>query len=111
MDAGLEFVGAALGGIAIGLAVGYVIAEIRRRIEDPTTEMTISLLTGYAAFIPADELGLSGVLAAVSAGIYLGWLAPEIMSPQTRLQAMPCGRSSCSSSTRHCSSSSGCSCR
>ena len=88
LDAGLEFVGAAAGGIAIGLAVAYVIGEIRRRTDDARTEITISLLTGYAAFIPADELGLSGVLAAVSAGIYLGWRAPELISPATRLQAI-----------------------
>ena len=86
LDAGLEFLGAAAGGIAIGLAVGFVVAEIRRRIDDAPTEITISLLTAYAAFIPADELGLSGVLAAVTAGIYLGWRAPELVSPQTRLQ-------------------------
>jgi CPA1 family monovalent cation:H+ antiporter len=87
VGAGLEFVGAALGGIAIGLVVGYVVAAIRRRLDDPTTELTISLLTAYVAFIPADELGLSGVLAAVTTGIYLGWLAPELASPQTRLEA------------------------
>ncbi|MET0811332.1 MAG: Na+/H+ antiporter [Thermoleophilaceae bacterium] len=87
VDAGLEFLLAAAGGVAIGLAVGFVIGEIRRRLEDPVTEITISLLTAYAAFIPADELGLSGVLAAVSAGVYLGWRAPELISPETRLQA------------------------
>ena len=87
LDAGLEFVGAAAGGIAIGLVVGFVVAEIRRRLDDAPTEITISLLTAYAAFIPADELGLSGVLAAVTAGIYLGWRAPELVSPQTRLQS------------------------
>jgi Na+/H+ antiporter len=86
-DAGLEFIGAAAGGIAIGLAVGYLIAEIRRRLSDPTTEITISLFTGYAAFLPADELGLSGVLAAVTAGLYLGWLAPQLITPETRLMA------------------------
>jgi monovalent cation/hydrogen antiporter len=85
-DASLEFVGAAVGGIAIGLAVGFVITEIRRRLDDVPTEITISLLTGYAAFLPAEELGLSGVLAAVTAGIYLGWNAPHIASPQMRLQ-------------------------
>ena len=68
LDAGLEFVGGAAGGIAIGLAVAFVVAEIRRRLDDAPTEITISLLTAYAAFIPADELGLSGVLAAVTAG-------------------------------------------
>ena len=86
LDAGLEFLGAAAGGIAIGLVIGVVVGEIRRRLDDTPTELTISLLTAYAAFIPADELGLSGVLAAVTTGIYLGWIAPEIASPQTRLQ-------------------------
>ena len=86
MDAGFEFVWSALGGIAIGLVVGYVVAEIRRRLDDTPTELTISLLTAYAAFVPADALGVSGVLAAVTTGIYMGWRAPEIASPQTRLQ-------------------------
>jgi CPA1 family monovalent cation:H+ antiporter len=84
--AALELVGAALGGIAIGLAVGYVIAAVRRRIDDTTTELTISLLTGYAAFIPADELGLSGVLAVVTAGVYIGWISPVLVTPQARLE-------------------------
>jgi Na+/H+ antiporter len=87
LDAGADFVGAALGGVAIGLAVGFVVAAIRRRLDDPPTELTISLLTGYAAFLPAEELGLSGVLAAVAAGVYLGWRAHELASPETRLQA------------------------
>jgi monovalent cation/hydrogen antiporter len=86
LDAGLEFVGSAAGGIAVGLVVGYVVAEIRLRVDDTPTEITISLLTAYAAFIPAHELGLSGVLAAVAAGIYLGWRAPELTNAQTRLQ-------------------------
>src|SRR6185436_3111527 len=81
VDAGLEFVGAAAGGVAIGLAVGYLVAEIRRRMNDTPTELAISLLTAYAAFIPANELGLSGVLAAVTTGLYLGWRAPEVASP------------------------------
>jgi monovalent cation/hydrogen antiporter len=87
LDSGLEFLGAAAGGIAIGLAVAFVVGEIRRRLDDAPTEITISLLTPYAAFVPADELGLSGVLAAVTAGVYLGWRAPELISPETRLQA------------------------
>jgi monovalent cation/hydrogen antiporter len=86
VDAGLEFIGAVAGGVAIGLAVGFVVGEIRRRLDDIPTEITISLLTAYAAFIPADELDLSGVLAAVTAGIYLGWMAPEVSTPQMRLQ-------------------------
>jgi len=88
LDASAEFVGGVVGGVAIGLAVGYVIGEIRRRIEDPTTEITISLFTGYAAYLPAQELHMSGVLAAVTAGIYLGFRAPELISAQTRLQVL-----------------------
>jgi Na+/H+ antiporter len=81
-----QFVVDAAGGIAIGLAVGFVIAEIRRRIEDPLIENTISLLSGYAAYVPAEHAGVSAVLAAVTCGIYIGWRAPLIASPATRLQ-------------------------
>jgi CPA1 family monovalent cation:H+ antiporter len=86
-EAGLDFVGAAAGGIAIGIAVGYVIAAIRRRIDDPPTEITISLFTGYGAFIAADSIGASGVLAVVTTGLFMGWRAPQLITPDTRLQA------------------------
>ena len=86
-DATIDFLGAVAGGIAIGLATGWVVAQIRRRVEDPTTGSTISLLTGYAAFLPAEELHVSGVLAAVTAGLYMGWHAPTIVSPEGRLQS------------------------
>jgi CPA1 family monovalent cation:H+ antiporter len=82
----LEFFVDAAGGIAIGLAVGWVIAEVRKRTNDVNTELTISLFSAYGAFIPADQLGVSGVLAAVTAGIYLGFRAPEIASPESRMQ-------------------------
>ena len=86
---GLDFVLAVVGGIAIGLAVGWAIAEVRRRIDDPPVEITISLATGYAAYFPAEAIDVSGVLAAVTAGIYLGWKAPEIASVSQRLQGRP----------------------
>jgi len=85
MDAGLEFVVDAVGGIAIGLAVGYVVAEIRQRLNDPLIENTIGLLTAYAAYVPAEQAGVSAVLAAVTVGCYLGWRAPRIAGPSTRL--------------------------
>ncbi|MBA3370951.1 MAG: cation:proton antiporter, partial [Thermoleophilaceae bacterium] len=71
-QAGLEFVLSGVGGLAIGLAVGWVVAQIRRRLDDPPTEMAFSLLTAYAAYIPAEEIGASGVIAAVTVGVYLG---------------------------------------
>ena len=85
MDAGLEFLVDAVGGIAIGLAVGYVIAEIRERLDDPLIENTIGLLTAYAAYVPAEQAGVSAVLAAVTVGCYVGWRAPRIAGPSTRL--------------------------
>jgi len=88
-ESGLEFLWNAAGGIAIGLAVAWVITEVRRRIEDAPVEITISLLTGYAAYIPAEQLDLSAVLAAVTAGIYMGWQAPHIASASMRLQGRP----------------------
>jgi Na+/H+ antiporter len=88
LDATFEFVIATVGGVAIGLVVGWVVGEIRRRLDDPLTEITISLCTGYAAFLPAEQLHLSGVLATVAAGLYLGWRSPDLTSPQTRLQAV-----------------------
>ena len=48
--------------------------------------VTISLLTGYAAFVPADAIGASGVLATVTAGIYMGIRGPQILPARTRLQ-------------------------
>jgi len=85
-EAGLEFVAGAAGGVAIGLVVGWFIAEIRRRLNDTQLSVTVSLLSGYAAFIPADALGASGVLAAVTTGIYMGIRGPSIIDARTRLQ-------------------------
>src|SRR5206468_5110729 len=76
----------ALGGIAIGLIVGWLIAKIRERISDAQVSITISLLSGYAAFVPADAIGASGVLAAVTTGIYMGIKGPSIIDARTRLQ-------------------------
>jgi CPA1 family monovalent cation:H+ antiporter len=86
LDAGGRFVLDAAGGVAIGLAVGWAVAEIRKRTEDAQTSITISLLSGYASFIPANALGLSGVLAAVTTGIYMGVRGPSIIPARTRLQ-------------------------
>jgi CPA1 family monovalent cation:H+ antiporter len=84
-EAAMRFFLGAAGGIAIGLGVGWVIAEIRRRIDDPPVEITISLLSGYAAYLPAERLECSGVLAAVTVGVYVGWKAPKISTARMRL--------------------------
>ena len=82
------FLVSAGGGIAVGLVVGWVVRQVRRRLDNPPAEITISLLTGYVAFIPAELMGVSAVLSAVSAGVYLGWHTPELTSAQVRLQGV-----------------------
>jgi CPA1 family monovalent cation:H+ antiporter len=87
-EAGLEFVWSGVGGLLVGLIAGFVIREVRRRVDDPPTEFTISLLSGYAAYLPAEEIGVSGVIAAVTVGIYIGWYTPELTTPVTRMQGV-----------------------
>lgn len=86
-EASGAFVWGAIAGVAIGLVVGMVVAALRRRLDDAPTEITISLLTPYFAYLPAEAAGVSAVLAAVVSGIYLGFRSPELISPQTRIQA------------------------
>jgi CPA1 family monovalent cation:H+ antiporter len=87
-SAGLEFLGSAAGGVAIGLVAGWVITRVRERLDDPPVEITLSLFTPYLAYLPAEHAGVSGVLAAVTTGVYIGFRAPAGMfTPTTRLQA------------------------
>jgi monovalent cation/hydrogen antiporter len=87
-EAGLKFVWSGVGGLLVGLAVGAIVREVRRRIDDPPIEITISILSGYAAYLPAEEIGVSGVIAAVTVGIYMGWHTPELTTPVMRLQGV-----------------------
>jgi monovalent cation/hydrogen antiporter len=87
-EAGGRLVLNAAAGIAIGLGVGYVVRQVRRRMHDAPSEIAISLLTGYLAYLPAEALGVSAVLAAVTVGIYMGWHTPELTDPETRLQSL-----------------------
>ena len=82
------FVVNVVGGIAVGLAVGWVIRQVRRRLNNPPVEITIGLLSGYFAYLPAHALHVSAVLAAVTVGIYMGWHTPELTTAQTRLQGI-----------------------
>jgi CPA1 family monovalent cation:H+ antiporter len=85
-DVSWRFAWAVVGGIGIGMIIGFVVAETRRRVDNPPVEVTISLMTGYFAFIPAAAVSASGVIAVVTAGVYLGWRTPELTSVTTRLQ-------------------------
>ncbi len=100
-EAGLQFVVGSIGGVAVGLAAGWVVLQARRYLsQDPSVQNTISLLTPFVAYLSAEELPtylweqlhlpgvlhFSGVLAVVTAGLYLGRRGPYVLTPGTRLQ-------------------------
>ena len=86
-QASLQFVVVSLGGLLIGLVIGWPVAWLHRRLDDAPIEITITLLTPYAAYLVADALQMSGVLAVLSAGLYLSRQSSRFFSSNTRLQA------------------------
>src|SRR5213082_470581 len=86
-DAAIRFAWVAAGGIAFGLLVGLVMRWVQRHLDDPPIQITVSLLTPFVAYLPAERLHVSGVLATVAAGIFLGWHSPLIVTDRYRLQA------------------------
>jgi monovalent cation/hydrogen antiporter len=86
-QASLKFVAVSLGGVGIGLAGGWTLTHLRRFIDDERVEGTVALLTPFAVYLPADFIGVSGVLAAVAAGLYVGQQAPVAVSSAVRLRA------------------------
>ena len=81
-----RFVFGIVGGIVIGLAVGWVIARIRAGMDSPPEELALALLAAYAAYLPAQYIGASGVLAAVTVGAYHGRRQHDLISASTRIQ-------------------------
>ncbi|MEP6909190.1 MAG: Na+/H+ antiporter [Actinomycetota bacterium] len=81
-----SFVWTVVGGVAVGLVIGRVIRFVRFRLNNPPLEVMIAFLTGYFTFLPASAIGASGVLAVVTAGVYMGWYTPELTTVETRLQ-------------------------
>jgi monovalent cation/hydrogen antiporter len=89
----LSFLWAAGGGIIFGLAAGWCIASLRRWIgrtseRSPVLESSISLLTPFVAFLAGDRAGVSGVLAVVVAGLYLGHASAHLLTAASRIQAI-----------------------
>jgi len=87
-DAALEFVGVSLGGIAAGLAIGFVSDLIIRRQTDASLSIFLTVLTAYAAYIGAEEAHVSGILAAVVAGVYAGYRSPRSLDADVRLSGV-----------------------
>jgi Na+/H+ antiporter len=84
----LEFVGVAAGGIVAGLAVGVLSDLVIRRQSESDLAIMLTVLTAYGAYIGAEELHVSGILAAVVAGLYAGYRSPRSLDADVRLNAV-----------------------
>ena len=87
LEASGRFALAAVGGLAVGLVVSWFVLALQRRLDDPLVENTVSLMTPFAAFLPAEAAGASGLLAVVVTGLVLGHHAPRTTGSAARLQA------------------------
>jgi CPA1 family monovalent cation:H+ antiporter len=81
----LEFLIAVIGGGGVGLAVGWLVSRIRRMLRSPVLDTSLSLVTPFLAFLIAQAIHGSGVLAVVIAGLYLGFTAPTVSSADARV--------------------------
>ncbi|MGC5255141.1 cation:proton antiporter [Gordonia sp. DT218] len=81
----LEFVFAVVVAVLIGTVVGWLNLAVRARVSDATVNTAISFTVPYLAYIPAEELGASGLVAAVTAGLITGAGAVRFLTPQHRL--------------------------
>jgi Na+/H+ antiporter len=84
----LSFLATAAGGIAIGLAAGWLFSALRGIVTDPSLDVTLSVLTPFVAYVPAEQLGASGVLATVTAGVYVGVRTIDVVEAGTRLRTL-----------------------
>ncbi|HEY1454346.1 MAG TPA: Na+/H+ antiporter, partial [Roseiarcus sp.] len=87
-EAAGSFVAILAGEIIWGIGVGWLMLRLRRWVRDPKVEIMLSILTPYAAYWPPEQLGGSGVLATVAAGLYISWNGLRLISAATRLQGV-----------------------
>jgi CPA1 family monovalent cation:H+ antiporter len=85
VDQAANFGLAVVGGIAIGLVIGWLGAHLLHRLDEPTVEVVLSFVIPYAAYLPADAIGVSGVLAAVTAGLIIGSRLGRVLTARSRV--------------------------
>lgn len=81
----LDFLRALLGGIAVGIAVAVIVEMVRQRTSNPTFDTVLSFMVPFAAYLPAEALDASGVIAVVTAGLILGHRSPRSQPGASRL--------------------------
>jgi CPA1 family monovalent cation:H+ antiporter len=82
---GIDFVIAAGGGVLVGFVLFLVVAKVRRRLDDPVLDSGVSLVVPFVAYVLAEHVHASGVIAVVIAGLLLGHKAPVLQSAQSRI--------------------------
>jgi monovalent cation/hydrogen antiporter len=85
-DAGARFIAIVAGELAFGIAAGWIMLRLRHYARDPRAEVVLALATPFVAFWPPHEVGGSGVIACVAAGLYVSWNGRKLIRPDTRLQ-------------------------
>lgn len=86
--AGLNFLLISSAGILIGLVIGYLVLQIHKKwVCDPVIEVTLTFLTPFGAYLLAEHLEVSGVLAVVSAGLFLSFRSGEAFSNESRIMS------------------------
>ncbi len=84
-DVTISFVVSAFGGVAIGFVVAKLLRFIRTRVQDTTTNVALSFMTPWLAYVPAEEVHASGVIAVVVCGVLLGHTAPLDQTASARV--------------------------
>jgi monovalent cation/hydrogen antiporter len=85
VDAAIDFVVVGAGGLAVGAIVGLIVTRTLHRTADPVIEIIVTLLAPASAYLAAEQIHVSGVLATVVAGLITGQRAARVLSPDARL--------------------------
>jgi CPA1 family monovalent cation:H+ antiporter len=80
-----NFLRVALGGLVVGGVLGWMVSRLIAQIDDYLVEITLTTVLAYGAYLTAEQIHVSGVLAVVAAGIVSGTLSPRGMSPTTKI--------------------------
>lgn len=87
-EAGLRFFVVGIGGVLVGLAMGWLVVWVHRHLDDSLVEITSTILMAFVTYLLAERLGVSGVLAVVAVGLYHHWYSAEVLSATTRIQTI-----------------------
>ena len=83
----LEFAWLTIGGVLVGLTIGFLVSWLERWVDDGPVEIAISLIVPYAAYLAGEAVRASGIIAVVACGLLVSRRSSEFFSPRVRLQA------------------------